>query len=448
MDENDKSIRLFENTSMPKLFLKVSVPGSIGMIATNIFWIVEGLLVSRALGSTTFAAFNLALPLVYINFALSDFIGVGSSVRISIKLGQNDRKAANEIFTMAVFLIAFTSFLMLLLLYFGGPFFFRLMNADETLIPDAVAYLRGYALFAPLTALFFAVDNYLKISGKVKYSMAINIIMSLLAFTLDFLFLFVFGMGVGSVAVGSSISLSICTIIGLFPFIRKKTVLTFTHLHLKLDHIRDIFSSGLPVFLATTASRITSIFINSILLLISTADSVSIYGVLMQIDGFIMPFLYGLCDSLQPAVGYNWGRGDLKRVKKIETVCYSVALIISSFSFVILLAFPVQIMNIFFSSMDESFISAARTAIVIFSFTYITRWINFSTQSFASAIGMPLYATLISIAQAIVFPVICFLLIFPFGVNGIYANMASSGLLTLLLSLILLSKLLRLFRKS
>ena len=35
----------------------------------------------------------------------------------------------------------------------------------------------------------------------------------------------------------------------------------------------------------------------------------SIYGILMYVDGFIQPLLYGMCDSLQPAVGFNWGAG-------------------------------------------------------------------------------------------------------------------------------------------
>ena len=41
-------------------------------------------------GGDAFAAMNLAMPLVMINFALADLVGVGSSVPISIALGRKD----------------------------------------------------------------------------------------------------------------------------------------------------------------------------------------------------------------------------------------------------------------------------------------------------------------------------------------------------------------------
>ena len=47
---------------------------------------------------------------------------------------------------------------------------------------------------------------------------------------------------------------------------------------------------------------------NTILLQVGGPAAVSTYGILMYIDGFIQPLLYGMCDSLQPAVGFKLGR--------------------------------------------------------------------------------------------------------------------------------------------
>ena len=57
------------------------------------------------IGATAFAAINLAMPFVIINFSLADLIGVGASVPISIALGRGDKKEANNIFTCACLLI-------------------------------------------------------------------------------------------------------------------------------------------------------------------------------------------------------------------------------------------------------------------------------------------------------------------------------------------------------
>lgn len=57
------------------------------------------------MGETAFAALNLAMPFVIINFALADLIGVGSAVPISVSLGKGQGQEANNIFSCAVLLI-------------------------------------------------------------------------------------------------------------------------------------------------------------------------------------------------------------------------------------------------------------------------------------------------------------------------------------------------------
>ena len=50
-------------------------------------------------------------------------------------------------------------------MFFAAEPLSRLMGADDLLLDTAVRYLRAVALCSPLASLFFAVDNYLRISG-------------------------------------------------------------------------------------------------------------------------------------------------------------------------------------------------------------------------------------------------------------------------------------------
>ena len=84
------------------LFLRASIPGAIGMVASSIYFTLELLLIGRLVGQTAFAAANLVMPFILINFALSDLIAVGSSVRIAIKLGEGKKDEADNLFTVAV----------------------------------------------------------------------------------------------------------------------------------------------------------------------------------------------------------------------------------------------------------------------------------------------------------------------------------------------------------
>ena len=100
------SHRLFSETSPLKLFFLASIPGAISMLASALYQTIDGIFVGQFLGSTAFAAVNLAMPFVIINFSLADLIGVGASVPISINLGRKNEKEAHNIFTCACIMIS------------------------------------------------------------------------------------------------------------------------------------------------------------------------------------------------------------------------------------------------------------------------------------------------------------------------------------------------------
>ena len=146
-----------------KLFFIASIPGAISMFASALYYTIEGIFVGHFLGSTAFAALNLAMPFVIINFSLADLIGVGSSVPISIHLGRGERTTANNIFTCACIMILVTGALIGAVLYAAAPFLMGLMGAQGEFAHLAVQYLRVYALCSPLTTILFSVANYLRI---------------------------------------------------------------------------------------------------------------------------------------------------------------------------------------------------------------------------------------------------------------------------------------------
>ena len=230
----------FLETEPSKLFFKAAIPGAIGMIASNIYFSVEMLLIGRFLGQTAFAGGNLALPLLLIAYAIADMIAVGSSIGIAIRLGEGRREEADRIFTVAVVSASLMSTLGSLAITLMGPFIFSLMGADQLLIKEAMEYLFVYTLFIPLTSLVFVFDNYLKICGKVRFSMLVNVIMALLCLFFEFIFLFIFKKGIGYAALGTSLGMSITCFIAMAPFIRGRMSLRFIRMKPSVKILKEI----------------------------------------------------------------------------------------------------------------------------------------------------------------------------------------------------------------
>ena len=245
-----------------RLFFIVALPGMISMFAMSIYSIIEGAFIGQKLGEGAFAAVNIAMPLVMINFSLADLIGVGASVPISIALGKKDKETANNVFSCSVIMIFITSVIMGAVMFFAAEPLCRLMGADDVLLDTSVRYLRTCALCSPLSSIFFAMDNYLRISGYVKTSMVINVCSNFATLGLLTFFLIGLDMDVVGSALATSISMCICSIIAMIPFLRRKTLLEFTKPRFHVSMFKEIAACGSPVFLNNVSGRITSILMN------------------------------------------------------------------------------------------------------------------------------------------------------------------------------------------
>lgn len=437
------STALFAKTPPLKLFFIASLPGAISMLASALYQTIDGVFVGQFLGKTAFAALNLAMPFVIINFSLADLIGVGSAVPISICLGKGQKREANNIFTCACLLIIGTGILIGGVLFAAAPWLIRCMGAKGAFADLAVQYLRVYALCSPVTTIVFAVDNYLRICGYIRGSMFINILTSVLSAGLEFLFLGVFGWGIWGAALATCSGIMICTGLAFIPFFRNKALLRFCRPQFRGRMLRQILACGSPNFLNNIAGRITSIVMNVLLVRLSGETAVSVYGILMFAEGFIQPLLYGMCDSLQPAVGYNWGAQKHTRVRAIEKCCFTASGIVSLLAALMIYVFPEPITKLFIADAGSEILRMAAGALRLFSLTYITRWFSFATQSYMLAIEKPLPASLISVATALVFPLLFIGVFWPLGLTGIWMNFAGTSVLAAGLSLIILIKLRR-----
>lgn len=431
-----------------RLFFTIALPGMVSMFAMSVYNIFEGAFIGHRLGEEAFAAINIAMPLVMINFSLADLVGVGASAPIAIALGREDHPTANNVFTCAIILNFLTALLMGGVMFLAAEPLSRMMGADGALLHTAVRYLRTYALCSPLCTVFFAMDNYLRISGYVKTSMFINIACNLLTIALLVLFLFVLNMDVVGSAIATCAAMCLSSIAAMVPFWMKKTLLRFTKPHFRMALIKEIAACGSPVFLNNVAGRVSSIAINVSLMQVGArvlgdgggTTAVAVYAVLMYASDFCWPLLYGVADSLAPALGYNWGAENYPRVKAIAKRGFIGTAVIGLLSTALLFFFPQAIAALFADAADTRLLAISARAIRLFCFAYLFRWFTVTAQSFFTAIEKPALATLMSVSTAMVFPLFFLLVLWPLGLDGIWLNFVGVNLFGAALGAILLSR--------
>lgn len=439
-----------------RLFFVVALPGMISMFAMSIYSVFEGAFIGQTLGEGAFAAVNIAFPLVFINFSLADLVGVGSSVPISIALGRKDYKTANNVFSCAILLIIGAAIFMGTIMFLAAEPLCRMMGATDVLLETSMRYLRTFALCGPLTTLFFAMDNYLRISGYVKSSMVINICQNLLTIGLLAIFLFVLKTDVVGSAIAICISMCTAALVAMIPFLRKKTVLRFARPHFHFSMIKEIAACGSPIFLSNIAGRVTSILMNISLMRIGLevlgegggTTAVAAYGVLMYASDLCWPLLYGISDSLSPSIGYNWGAKNYGRVKKIASCGYIGTGVVGLISTAVMFFGAGAVASIFVSAEDALLLSIAEHGIRLFCFAYLFRWFGVMTQSFFSAIEKPVLATVMAVSIALVFPVLCLGAFRNLKLDGLWLNFVGTNALAFVLGAILLVFILRMIKRK
>ena len=421
-----KSNRLYAEMPPMRLFFHAAIPGVVSMVSMSIYNIIEGVFIGQFAGGDAFAAMNLAMPLVMITFALADMVGVGSSVPISIALGRKDEERASNLFSGAVLLIlliaGFTGVVMFLL----APQIMELMGAEDYVAEQAVLYLRIFAVTNPLTSIVFAMDNFLRISGFVRGSMLLNVLMSVLQTIFLVVLVVVIPMGLAGSAIAISLGMSICAFIALIPFVRGKSVLKFCRPRFSVQILKQIVACGSPTFLNNMAGRLFSLVMNALLIRLGGTNAVAAFAVLMYSSDLVHPVLYGLCDSLQPAIGYNWGAEAYDRVKTLVKCVFTATAAISAIAIGIMFGLPRQIASIFVAGSEWELLDLSAHALKLYSVKFFFWWFGFTATGFYNAIQKPGNAAILTLATAIGFPMLMVALLWPLGLDGLWLNQAAT----------------------
>jgi Na+-driven multidrug efflux pump len=343
-------------------------------------------------------------------------------------------------------MIFIASIIMGSIMFFAAEPLSRMMGADDELLYTSVRYLRTFALCSPLTTIFFAMDNYLRISGFVKTSMVINVCSNFVTVGLLTFFLIGLDMDVVGSALATSISMCLCSLVAIIPFIMRKTLLKFKKPQFSVSMFREIAACGSPVFLSNIAGRVTSILMNIALMTLGVkyigegggTTAVAVYAVLMYSSDLCWPLLYGISDSLAPAIGYNWGAENYGRVKKIVKCNYIGTAVVGIVSTSVLFLLASPLASLFANANDVKLLELSKHAIRLFAFAYLFRWVAVATQSILSALEKPAQATVMSVAQAFVFPVAFLVILWGMGLDGIWLNFVGTTFASAVLGLLLM----------
>lgn len=432
---------LFGITSTKKLFVKLVVPSLLSMLFSSIYMMSDGMFVGRVIGSKALAAINLVFPIIMVIFAVGDMIASGASVKIGIKLGEKKEEEASNIFSVALLLILIIdSIFMILSLVFAKDIIFILIK-DNQLADLSYRFAYVFILALPIIAPFFALDNYLRICGKANMSMWINIAVSILNIILDAILIGYFKLGIEYAALSSVLSMSIGTIIFLYPFIMNTIILRFRKPKIDIKEILHIVYNGSSEFFSNTSNSIISIITNGFLLHYGGSVGVVAFSIVMYIDALISPVLFGMIGSIQPVISYNYGAKNYKRIAEFFKITCIVAFTISIVTIIIIFALPDFLVGLFSSKSDVDIIYMGKIALLLSAPSYLFKWFTMTVSSFLTGLEKATESIVVMLVESAILPLVLILVLTRIiGVYGIFIAPSISVMISMVIAFILWRK--------
>lgn len=429
---------MFEKLPPAKLLLKCAVPAAMSMIFSGLYSVVDGIFVGLCIGSDALAAVNLVMPLITIAFSLAELIATGSSVQLATLLGQKEQDQANRTFSVCIKVIVGMSFLIGLVFFFLCKPLLTLMGANGIALQYSIEYIRVYAVFAPLIIVFFAIDNYLRICGKQNYSMMLNIVTAVLNIALDFLLIVVLRQGIRAAALTSCISISVGTVMAFYPFFRNKLELKFVAGNIPFKQFAQLAANGSSEFFSSIAGSIFSFILNIVLLSIGGATAVAAMSVVMYVESLVASMLFGMVDSMQPAISYCKGAGLHKRVWTLERYVLTAAAVLSVVVCLVLRYCGTFVVPFFVKPGETELLTLSIHAMRLYALSYLVNWIDGCLSGFLTALGQAGRSFVVSIMGTLVLPLAGLAVLVPsMGLDGVCLTPLLSGAVSAVLAIVL-----------
>ena len=366
--DTDKKTNDLANKPVGKLLFQLAVPAIAAQIINVLYNVVDRMYIGhiKDIGATALTGVGVTMPVIIAVSAFAYLISMGGSPRASIMIGKKHYDKAEEILgncTMTLIIISIT--LTIILIIFAKPIL-MLFGASENTIIYALRYLRIYSIGTIFVQLALGLNTFITAQGKAKTSMFTVLIGALVNIILDPIFIFVFNMDVRGAALATIISQAISCIWILSFMTSKRTILKLKikNFKIKPNIILPCLALGFSPFIMQFTESILSVSFNTSLLKYGGDLAVGAMTILSSIMQFSFLPIMGLTQGAQPIISYNYGAGNLQRVKSTFKILLISCLSFSALMWTISVFFPYLFVRIFTS--DEELINYSVWALRIY----------------------------------------------------------------------------------
>lgn len=414
--------RLSTERMVPLVF-KMAMPAVAAQLVNLLYGIVDRIYIGHIpqIGTDALAGVGVTTSIILLISAFSAIVGGGGAPLAAIALGQNDRERAGRILGNGVLLlVAFTVVTSLTAYVFMEPLLLLTGASVHTLV-YAVDYLSVYLMGTIFVELSTGLNTFINAQGRPAVAMYSVLIGAVLNIALDPLFIFAFGMGVKGAAVATVISQA-CSAVWVLRFLtssRASLRIEWRYVRPERKVIVPIVALDVSPFIMASTESLVGFVLNTGLKRFGDIY-VSTLTVLQSAMQFGSVPMTGFAQGFVPIVSYNYGHGDVDRVKSCFRVAVTVMFTFNLVLMLFMIFFPHVVASAFTD--DVVLIGSVGVMMPLFLSGMTIFGLQRTCQNMFVALGQAKISIFIALLRKVIL-LVPLALVLPrwFGVKGVFA---------------------------
>ena len=319
-----------------KLLLRLAVPTVTAQLVNALYNIVDRMYIGHieGVGDLALTGLGICFPVIMFVSALSALVGMGGGSRAVVRMGSGDQEGANAILGSCATLLVILSVIFTLVFQGIKEPMLYLFGATDNTIGYALDYLTIYLWGTLFVELSLGLNFFITAQGFSTVGMATVLIGAVINIVLDPVFIFGFGMGVKGAALATITAQAVSAVWVVCFLLGKRTKLRLQRRFARLDWkvLTPVLALGVSPFIMQSTESLVNIAFNSSLKAYGGDPAVGAMTICSSIMQVFYLLFQGLSQGAQPIVGYNYGAGNLDRVKKAFRLLFICALTFSTLS--------------------------------------------------------------------------------------------------------------------
>ena len=266
-----------------------------------------------------------------------------------------------------------------------------LFGASHQTVDMAVEYFRIVTAFFPFYLLMNVTNSMIRADGSPTYAMLAMLTGAVVNIILDPLFIFVLKWGIAGAAwatvIGQIVSFLVC---GIY-FLRPKTFrLVKSSFRPDTQVLRQVIALGGSTFITQLSIVVLSLVSNITLAKYGALSQygpdipISVFSIQTKLYTVVCNIVVGIVLGGQPIFGYNFGAGNMDRVRQAYTLVLRSTLIVGISAVLLFQLRPLWVVNIFGAGNTLYQEFAIKTFRIYLSLTVITCMVKMTAIFFQS----------------------------------------------------------------